>query len=199
MRKRGKLGSLWVSFSVSNGALANFTGGLPATVIGSPGRDRICRRNWISLPGVETPSRKLDGKFPYSATQLFPPKKFRGMSRRRSVRCSAPRSSMFVKHPLEKNTLASAVADFGNEVEHDVAFGSANAREVHAGKRAQVLPRDRPRPPSLDGVQPVHSIQEESALQPSRGYSPGEAAVQRMNRQLSTEVTTTATQVVMNV
>jgi len=25
----------------------------------------------MSLPGVETPSRKLDGKFPYSATQLL--------------------------------------------------------------------------------------------------------------------------------
>ena len=46
-------------------------------MIGSPIRDRICRRNCISLPGVETPSRKLDGKFPYSATQLLPPKKFR--------------------------------------------------------------------------------------------------------------------------
>jgi hypothetical protein len=34
---------------------------------------------------------------------------------------------------------------------------------------------------------------------PREGYSPGEAAVQRMNRQLSIEVTTTATQVVMNV
>ncbi|MGB9398724.1 MAG: hypothetical protein WCB69_05955, partial [Pseudolabrys sp.] len=28
-------------------------------------------------------------------------------------------------------------SDFWNEVEHDVAFGGANAREVHAGKRAQ--------------------------------------------------------------
>jgi hypothetical protein len=36
-------------------------------------------------------------------------------------------------------------------------------------------------------------------FRPHEGYSPGEAAVQRMNRQLNTEVTTTATQVVMNV
>src|ERR1700730_1705803 len=72
VRKSGKSGSLWVSFSASNDALANFTGGFPATVIGSPSRDRICRRNCMSLPGVETPSRKLDGKLPYSATQLLP-------------------------------------------------------------------------------------------------------------------------------
>jgi hypothetical protein len=79
-----------ILFSASNDALANLTGGFPATVIGSPSRDRICRRKRMSLPGVETPRRKLEGKFPYSATQLLPPKKFRGMSRRRSLRCSAP-------------------------------------------------------------------------------------------------------------
>ena len=59
-------------------ALANFTGGFPAMVIGSPSRDRICCRNCISLTGVETPRRKLVGKCPCSATLLLPLKKFRG-------------------------------------------------------------------------------------------------------------------------
>ena len=72
--------SLRVSFSTSNDALANFTTGFPATVMGSPSRDRIWRRNRISLAAVETPRRKLDGNCPYSATQLLPLKKFRGMS-----------------------------------------------------------------------------------------------------------------------
>ena len=90
VRNRGKPGSRWVSFCASNDALANFTGGFPATVIGSPSRDRICRRNWMSLPGVETPSRKLEGNCPHSATQLLPLKKFRGMSSWRSLKCSAP-------------------------------------------------------------------------------------------------------------
>jgi hypothetical protein len=31
VRNRGKSGSRWVSFSASNEALANFTGGFPAT------------------------------------------------------------------------------------------------------------------------------------------------------------------------
>ena len=35
-------------------------------------------------------------------------------------------------------------------------------------------------------------------LRPREGYSPGEAAVARMKRQPSKEVTTTVTQVVMN-
>src|SRR6185369_1289066 len=104
VRKSRKLGCPWLSCSSSNDALENFTGGFPATVIDSPSRDRICRRNWISLPGDETPSRKLEGNCPYSATQLFPLKKFRGISSRRSLKCSAPQSSMLVKHPLDQNT-----------------------------------------------------------------------------------------------
>src|SRR5580765_6547084 len=90
VRKIEKRGCLIFLFSSSNDALANFTGGFPATVIGSPGHDRICRRNCKSLPGVETPRRKLDGKFPYSATQLLPLKKLWGMSSWRSLKCSAP-------------------------------------------------------------------------------------------------------------
>jgi hypothetical protein len=44
--------------------------------MGSPSRDRIWRRNWISLAGVETPKRKLVGNCPDSATQLLLAKKF---------------------------------------------------------------------------------------------------------------------------
>ena len=51
----------------------------------------------MSLAGVETPRRKFAGNLPYSATELLPHKKFRGKSSRRSFRCSAPVSSMFVK------------------------------------------------------------------------------------------------------
>ena len=40
--------------------------------------------------GAVTPKRKLAGKFPCSATQLLPLKKFRGMSRLRSSMCPAP-------------------------------------------------------------------------------------------------------------
>ena len=85
VRKMGNPGRLRVSVSVSNDALANLTGGFPATVTGAPGRERSCRRNRMSLPGVETPRRKFDGNWPYSATQLLPVKKLRGMSSWRSA------------------------------------------------------------------------------------------------------------------
>src|SRR5262245_39061845 len=45
VRKIASFGRLWVSFAVSNNALANLTGGFPATVTGLPSRDRNCRRN----------------------------------------------------------------------------------------------------------------------------------------------------------
>ena len=44
----------------------------------------------------------------------------------------------------------------------------------------------------------MHSVHEESALSPREGYRPGEAAVQRMKRQPSTEVTMRVSPVVMN-
>ena len=91
-------------FSASKDALANFMGGFPATVVGSPSRERICRRNPISLAGVETPSRKLEGNCPCSATLLLPLKKLRGISSCRSLWCSAPVSSMFVKEPFDQKT-----------------------------------------------------------------------------------------------
>src|SRR6185436_4611041 len=116
VRNRGKLGCPWLSCSSSNDALENFTGGLPATVIDSPSRDRICRRNCISLAGEETPRRKLDGNCPYSATQLLPLKKFRGISSRRRVKCSPPQSSMLVNDPLDQNTWESAVATSGTRL-----------------------------------------------------------------------------------
>src|SRR6478735_4760336 len=198
VRKREKSGSLWVSFSASNDALANFTGGFPATVIGSPSRDRICRRNWMSLPGVETPSRKLDGKFPYSATQLLPPKKFRGISRRRSLKCSAPQSSMFVKHPLEKKIWESAVATSGtrlNMTSHSEAPNRGKCMPARALRYCPVMLQ-------------VHSLWmplnlfilyiRRAPLSPREGYRPGETAVQRMKRQPSREVTTTVTQLTIN-
>ena len=37
-------------FSASKSALPSFKGGFPATVTGSPSRDRICRRKRMSLP-----------------------------------------------------------------------------------------------------------------------------------------------------
>jgi len=40
-KNRDRLGSVWDSFSVSKSALANLIGGFPATVTGSPSRDRI--------------------------------------------------------------------------------------------------------------------------------------------------------------
>src|SRR4030095_10227885 len=86
VRNSAKLGRVWLSFCSSNDALENLTGGFPATVSDSPSRDCIWRRNRISLPGEETHKRKLDGNCPYSATQLFPLKKFRGMSSRRRVK-----------------------------------------------------------------------------------------------------------------
>src|SRR5689334_21901810 len=90
VRNRRKSGSPYVLLSASENVLANLIGGFPATVRGSPGRDHSCRRNWISLAGVETPSRKFEGKLPYSATELLPLKKLRGKSSWRSVRCSPP-------------------------------------------------------------------------------------------------------------
>ena len=74
---------------------------------------------------------------------------------------------------------------------------SRQTGEAHASERPQVLSSDGPSPLSLNVVQPIHSVHEESAPEPARGYSPGEAAVQRMNRQPSKEVTTRATQVVI--
>ena len=116
LRNSGKLGKRRVSFSTSTVTLANFTGGLPATVVGWPNRERICRRNRTSLAGVETPKRKLLGNCPCSTTQLLPLKKFRGKSSLRSVRCLAPQSSMLVKHPLDQNTWESAAARSGTRL-----------------------------------------------------------------------------------
>ena len=56
-----------------------------------------------------------------------------------------------------------------DEVEHDVALGGAKPREVHAGESPQVLPSDGPGPQSLDAVQSLHSVHEESAPKPARG------------------------------
>ena len=115
-KKSERTGLRCLLFSSSNDALANFTPGFPATVMGSPNRACIWRRNCISLAGVETPSKKLDGNCPYSATQLLPLKKSRGMSSWRNSKCSAPQSSMFVKQPLDQKTCESALASSGTRL-----------------------------------------------------------------------------------
>ena len=104
-----------------------------------------------------------------------------------------------MKQPFDQNTWESAVANLRDEVEHDVALGGAQPREVHASERPQVLPCDGPGPQSLDVVEPRHSVHEESATEPARRVQPGEAAVQRMKRQPSKEVTTMVSQAVMKV
>src|SRR6516162_4289940 len=116
VRKMGNPGRLWVSLCASNDALANLTGGFPATVTGSPSRDRNCRRNCMSLPGVDTPKRKFDGNCPHSATQLLPLKKLWGMSSWRSVKYLEPQSSMFVKQLLDQKTWESALASSGTRL-----------------------------------------------------------------------------------
>src|SRR6185503_1415548 len=197
VRKRGKLGRPWLSCSPSNDALENFTGGFPATVIDSPSRVRICRRNCISLPGEETPRRKLDGNCPYSATQLLPLKKFRGISSRRSLKCSAPQSSMLVKDPLDQNTCESAVVSSGTRL-----YITSHSDAPMCGKRT---------PASALRYCPVmvhvHCLWMEfilfarymsrAPLSPREGYSPGDEAVKRIKRQANKEVTTRVTQVVM--
>src|SRR3981081_3177391 len=151
----------------------------------------------MSLPGVETPNRKLDGKLPYSATQLFPLKKLRGMSRRRSEKCSAPRSSMFVKPPLEKNACESAVATSGmrlNITSHSEAPMRGKCMPASARRYCPVTVHVHQR---WTAFNLFIRYRRRAPFRTREGESAGDAAVQRMNRQLSTEVTTTATQVVM--
>ena len=110
-------------------ALANFTGGFPATVIGSASRDHICRRNWISFPGVETPRRKLVGNCPYSATQLLLLKKFA----RHVELAQLEVLGTIVEHVRETaigpEHLGVGAGKLRNEVEHDVALRGTHSRE----------------------------------------------------------------------
>src|ERR1044071_9757470 len=105
---------------------------------------------------------------------------------------------MFVKHPLDQNTWESAEATSGtrlNMTSHSEAPNLGKRRPARARKYCPVMVH-------------VHCLwmlfilfilyMRRAPLSPREGYSPGEAAVQRMKRQPSKEVTTTVTQVVMN-
>ncbi len=70
-------------------------GGTPLWVLAEQQGMRSACFFWVGseadIQGVRpTYYLKFDGKFPYSATQLLPPKKFRGISSWRSLICSAP-------------------------------------------------------------------------------------------------------------
>src|SRR5262245_25481356 len=105
---------------------------------------------------------------------------------------------MLVKQPLDQNTCESAVASSGirlNMTSHSDAPRRGKRMPASARRYCPVM------------VQ-VHSLWmlfisviryiRSAALRPRDGNSPGEVAVQRMNRQPSKEVTTTVPQVVMN-
>src|SRR4029077_18226552 len=103
---------------------------------------------------------------------------------------------MFVKHPLDQNTWESAVATSGTRLymrSHSEAPNLLKRTPASARRYCPVM------------VQ-FHSLwilfifkiryMRSDALSPCAGYSPGEAAVQRMKRQPSKEVTTMVTQAV---
>ena len=57
----------------------------------------------------------------------------------------------------------------GHQAHHHVAFRAAEARKPHACKRAQILPRDRPRPDALDLVHQTLAMQKQRSGRTSRG------------------------------
>src|SRR5262245_26836104 len=105
---------------------------------------------------------------------------------------------MFVKQPLDQNTCESAVASSGTRL--------IITSHSDAPKRGKRMPASARR--YCPVMVQVHSLWmlfisviryiRSAALRPRDGNSPGEVAVQRMNRQPSKEVTTTVPQVVMN-
>src|SRR3984893_10704124 len=106
---------------------------------------------------------------------------------------------MLVKHPFAKNTWEAAVATSGTRLNM-----MSHSEPPNRGKRMPASAR-RCCPVMVH----VHCLwlplilfilyMRRAPLSPREGYSPGEAAVQRMKRQPSKEVTTTATPVVMYV
>src|SRR5262245_5060863 len=105
---------------------------------------------------------------------------------------------MLVKQPLDQNTWESAVASSGtrlNMTSHSEAPSRGKRMPANARRYCPVM------------VQ-VHSLwilfislilnMRRAPLRPREGYSPGEAAVQRMKRQPSKEVMTIVLQVAMN-
>src|SRR6266568_7047680 len=105
---------------------------------------------------------------------------------------------MFVKHPFAKNTWESAVATSGTRLNM-----MSHSEPPNRGKRMPASAR-RYCPVMVQ----VHCLwmpfnililyMRRAPLSPREGYSPGEAAVQRMKRHVSNEVATMVNQVVMN-
>src|SRR5271169_2569243 len=105
---------------------------------------------------------------------------------------------MFVKHPFAKKTWESAVASSGTRLNM-----TSHSEPPNRGKRMPASARKY-----CPVMVQVHCLwmpfnlfilyMRRAPLSPCEGYSPGEAAVQRMKRQSNKEVTTTITQVVMN-
>src|SRR6202047_4506580 len=101
---------------------------------------------------------------------------------------------MFVKHPFAKNTWESAVATSGTRLKM-----MSHSEPPNRGKRMPASAR-RYCPVMVQ----VHCLwmpfnlfilyMRRAPLRLREGYSPGEAAVQRMKRQPSREVTTRASQ-----
>src|SRR6266852_2072205 len=100
---------------------------------------------------------------------------------------------MFVKHPLDQDTWESAVASSGTR-----SNMTSHSEAPNRGKRIPASAR-RYCPVRVQ----VHCLwmpfillilnMRRAPLSPREGYSPGEAAVHRMKRQPSTEVTTMMT------
>src|SRR6266852_4276805 len=105
---------------------------------------------------------------------------------------------MFVKHPFDQNVWESAVASSGTRLNM-----RSHSEAPNRGKRTPASAR-RYCPVMVQ----VHCLwmpfilfiryMRRAPLSPREGYSPGTAAVARMKRQPSKEVTTTVTQVAMN-
>src|ERR1700730_10522105 len=106
---------------------------------------------------------------------------------------------MLVKHPFAKNTWESAVATSGTRLNM-----MSHSEPPNRGKRMPASAR-RYCPVMVQFAclwMPLNLFilyMRRAPLSPREGYNPGEAAVQRMKRQPSKEVTTRATQVVMYV
>src|SRR4051794_13076854 len=98
---------------------------------------------------------------------------------------------------LEKNTLASAVATSGmrlNMTSHSEAPMRGKYMPASARRYCPVIVQVHHRWMAFNLF---IRYRRRAPFSPREGYSPGEAAAQRMNRQLRIEVTTTATHVVM--
>ena len=72
------------------GAMTNVDLGLQFNVADAPEGSIDYYLSQSSDAGVETPNRKFEGNWPYSATQLLPLKKLCGMSSCCSLMCPDP-------------------------------------------------------------------------------------------------------------